>query len=188
MANKPDTRDEFKQNDAESRCPSNGGSDKGDSGIPTDLAKRLKEYSFTGNFIKAEEAELCRPVKVRMGNKTKETPLIREVIRQLGDAALKGDRSAQLALLAQYHGDQKWLLQGKNQWLDLSVLTAEELKEYGRLIGKAWVGPKPKATPEELKAQKKKEAKARKQHEADVERHRRLEEHFQRLRDRGSVS
>ena len=61
MATKSDTPDDPEQNDdAENRRPSDGGSYKGDSGNPVDLAKRREERNFIENFVQAEEAELCR--------------------------------------------------------------------------------------------------------------------------------
>ncbi len=46
--------------------------------------------------------ELCRPVNVREGGKTEKIPAIQAIVRQLIDAALKGNQRAQFALLAQY--------------------------------------------------------------------------------------
>jgi hypothetical protein len=74
MTTKSDKPDDLKQNDAENRRPSDVGSDKGNSDNPTDLEKRRKERWFIEKFVQAEEAELSRPVKVRVGNKPERCP------------------------------------------------------------------------------------------------------------------
>lgn len=178
---------ELEQNDDTKSRPGDDGYDEGYSGNSSENAEKLEESSFVGSFVRAQEVELWRTVKVRVGNETIETPLIQEVMRQVGEAALKGDRRAQLELMAQYRADKKWLTQGNNDWHNLSVLSDDELAEFMRLSSKTWVGPKPKATPEELRAQRKREAEARKQQEEDAERHRVLQEIRRRDRERGLV-
>lgn len=175
----------MKQNDNGERDPSGGSPNESDPARLVELARRRRERTFIEGFIKIEEIELFRPVKVRVGKVTKEVPLIREVMRQLGEAALKGDKSAQIALLSHYQGDKKWLQQGNNKWWEMGGLSVEEMDELLRLLDKFWVGPKPKPTPEELKEQKRKEAALRKQQEADAERSCVIRDIVAQDRDRG---
>lgn len=63
------------------------------------------ERSFIDPYKQAVRDELRRNVKIRVGNKTEIMSVMQANIRLLSNAALDGDRRAQLELLALYRAD-----------------------------------------------------------------------------------
>jgi hypothetical protein len=87
------------------------------------------------------EAELCRPVIMREGGKKFELPLLRAILRGLGNDALQGDRHAQqkvLELLGRFDTRLRAVQAKKaSAKLDVSRLSDEEADTLETLLQKA---------------------------------------------------
>ena len=128
METKPDTP-ELDNNEVERRQRKRRSVEGGGSGnlIRRPTRKQL-ERSIIGTY-QAVGNELRRKVKFRLGNKTEELSVIEAILRQLSNAALRGDLRAQRELLAQYRAERSIVTKSGNPGYDLDLLSYDDLQE-----------------------------------------------------------